>query len=103
MQQPHVDPAQGGLAVGDYRVSGVIDGQLVSAARVGEVWSCSPALEQRVGLLVRMGEVLHYPDSQVRFTATTTGPTLHVVLTLLRAIDRPLEVRLEPADAGPPG
>jgi hypothetical protein len=74
----------------------VLEGLPVLAVlRPGEMVA-SPSLVDRAELLIAMGET--FDDSSLPpLEAALTGPPQALMLTLLRACDRPLKVALGPA------
>lgn len=84
-------PRQPGAALRGFSLRGRLDGAAVRASWTGGRLTASPALVDRGMLLVDMGETFGGPPD-LTLPASLTGPVDAVLLTLVRACDRVIDV-----------
>jgi len=79
-----------------FRLEGLVAGRPVLAAiRTGDLIA-DEELMQQARLVVALGETCERPNGNV-MAASLDGPPMAVMLTLIRACDRPISVQLGPA------
>jgi hypothetical protein len=95
------EPGSGHRAVRAFRIEGVVDGTAAHARWSAQGLECSPALLQRIEIVVAMGETFDPGDGRPVVQASLDGPLVAVLPTVIRAFSSVTSIELAVGQLAP--